>query len=292
MTERDDWRRMAELQDLKDREKLMKRLEAGEEINLEEALFLADVRNNSQVFRLGDFLARGRIGSSLRKREDIPQDAWLHLELRRNTLPFTVKEPTGVEIFSLLFRLPTATDPDPDPATGGEPAATPSASAMDMVGPIARVDQTEANDEEGSVNADDSPDLDAFFGELAGGKPTWTRDDYRKALEGRGLSLGDMDRVPGVLVENGTISYRINTNRDLKTILLGIFMRERVRSQTGKDDNRQMARDALRWLSIHHPALVVGRRDIVDPKENNLDGMYEKMCAAGFIQRGRPKSEK
>lgn len=161
-----------------------------------------------------------------------------------------------------------------------------------MVGPIARVDLTNSDDEEGFVDAGDIPDLDAFFGELAGGKPTWTRDDYRKALEGRGLSLGDMDRVPGVLVKNGTMSYRTNANRDLKTILLGIFMRERARNRTGKDDNRQMARDALRWLSIHHPALAAGRGDIVDPKENNLDGMYEKMCAAGFIQRGRPKSEK
>ncbi|WP_454745154.1 hypothetical protein [Ciceribacter selenitireducens] len=270
MTERDDWRRMSEMQDMEDREKLMKRLEAGEEINLEEALFLADVRNNSQVFRLGDFLARGRIGEPFGELVEIPQDAWSHLGLVRNTLPFTVKSPTGVQIFSLLFRLPTATDPAPYPATGGEPAATPAASAIACEDPEEVIRR---------IAAADRPH----------GKK-WTFEEYRDELGKDGLTMSaDNERIIDVSISDGRIVRLGGGKTRLVNLLMFAWASDPANAAWGGESKRGYVRRVHSWLRDHHGNLTTAR--VLSDDNGSLDRTIAVLRDGGIALGGTARSQ-
>lgn len=270
MTELEDWRTMAEMQALKDREKLMKRLEAGEEIDLEEVLILADVRNNSQVFRLGDFLARGRIGEPFGELVEIPPDAWSHLGLVRNTLPFTVKSPTGVEIFSLLFRLPTATDPAPAPApaAGGEPPATPAASAMacedpeEVIRRIVAADRTHGKE--------------------------WTFEEYRDELGKAGVTMSpDKERIIDVSISDGRIVRSGGGKTSLGNLLMFAWASDPANAAWSGESKRAYVRRVHSWLRDHHGNLAKAR--VLSDDNDSLDRTIAVLRDGGIALGGKAR---
>lgn len=268
MTERDDLRTMAELQALKDRENLMNRLEAGEEIDLEEALILADVRANSQVFRLGDFLARGRIGEPFGELVEIPQGAWSHLSLVRNTLPFTVKSPTGVQIFSLLFRLPTATDPAP--AAGGEPAAAPAASVPAYEDPGAVIRRIAATDRPHGRQ--------------------WTIEEYRDELGKDGLTMSaDNERIIDVSISDGRIVRLGGGKTRLVNLLMFAWASDPANAAWCGESKRGYVRRVHLWLRGHHGNLTTAR--VLSDDNAGLDRTIAVLRDGGIALGGKARSQ-
>ncbi|MBP1859774.1 hypothetical protein [Rhizobium herbae] len=269
MTPLENWeelKAMAKQDRQRERESIAARLEAGEEIDLLEAISYFEIRRKDGLWPLADLRAVGRIGDEAEPPTEIPGSAWLHLRWSVENGDFVVVTTTGKKIFDLRFCARELGIVAPREADG---AGNSGADQEAAPAPAERV-----------VTASEEPSvvLQRIVKTKRPEGSHWEIDAYKTEFAKAGITVirGKHDRLSGVKIcDDGRIE-RAGGSIYLTNALL--VTRFALAKSDGFLSNcrskRDVARALYRWLDVDHPNILGVRVETPDDLKT-IDGLAD-----------------
>lgn len=234
----------------RERESIAARLEAGEEIQLHEAVTAFGIWPR-ESWRLGAFSGRGRYGGALEPHTQIPSSAWDCIRWQTDGRKFVLVTPEGAMVYDV--RLCTS-EPARTFAEDGE-------AEDDTVSP-APVEQTAQAMVEPSVV------LQSIVETKRPDDRRWMYEEYKTELARAGITIvrRKHDRVSGITIGNDGRIERAGGAIYLTNALL--VTRFALAKSDGFLSNcrtkRDVARALHRWLAVDHPNILGVRAEASD----------------------------
>lgn len=269
MTRLENWEDMkAEAKEAgrREREIIAARLEAGEEIDLLEALAYFDIRQKKGLWPLAELRAVGRIGDEVEAPTEIPASAWLHLRSSVENGDFVIVTTSGKKIFDLRF---SAREPQPADQSAAGGVEYPD------------VDQARSqplSEQAAKVLEEPAAVLRRIVGTMRPEGHQWAIEVYKSEFAKAGIAVvrGKHDRISGVKFGAGGCIERAGGSIYLTNALL-VTRFALARSDgflSNCQSKRDVARALYRWLAMDHPNIAGVRTETADDLKQ-IDGLSD-----------------